>query len=117
MGDKQVTAAAGVSPEITIVVVPRDRFSSVIACTESILKHTSVPFQLVFLDFGYSRATLTTLRLLCDDVPAEIVTVGPSIPMTAFRDVLPKIATRYVIWVDNDTFVTPGWVDALLERR
>src|SRR5579883_2046510 len=95
---------------VTIVVVPRDRFSSVVACAASIVEHTEVPFRLIFLDFGYSQKTLAQLRETCQGVPMEIVPVGRTIPMVAFREFLPKVTTPYVAWVDNDTFVTPGWM-------
>src|SRR5262245_44487679 len=85
-------------------------------CAESILKNTEVPYRLVFLDFGYSRSTLARLRSLCAAVPMEIVTLGRVIPMAAFQQHLPKVTTRYVAWVDNDTCVTPGWMSALLDR-
>ena len=102
--------------QITIVVIPRDRFSSVIQCARSILDHTRMPFRLAFLDFGYSKATLVKLQALCAKVPTDIVTLGPSIPMVAFREFLPRVTTRYLVWVDNDTFVAPGWMEALLDR-
>jgi hypothetical protein len=102
--------------QVTIVVVPRDRFSSVVGCVRSILQNTDVPFRLVVLDFGYAAGTLRQLRELCADVPTEIVPCGRTIPMVAFRDILPKITTRFTAWVDNDTFVTPGWMSALLNR-
>jgi hypothetical protein len=102
--------------QVTIVVVPRDRFSSVIECARSIIDNTGIPFRFAFLDFGYSQAVLTELRALCSNIPTEIITLGPSIPIVAFRDYLPKVTTRYLAWVDNDTFVTPGWLDLLLSR-
>jgi hypothetical protein len=104
------------SEQVTIVVVPRDRFSSVVMCAESILKNTDVPFRLTFLDFGYSQRTLKKLVHLCRDVPTQFVRCGRTIPMVAFREHLPEVATPYVAWVDNDTYVTPGWMSALLER-
>jgi hypothetical protein len=104
------------SEQVTIVVVPRDRFSSVIDCTRSILANTPVPFRLTFLDFGYSVRTLDQIRKLCAEVPLEIVPCGRTIPIIAFRNYLPQIKTPYVAWVDNDTYVTPGWMEALLER-
>lgn len=103
------------SPQVTIVVVPRDRFSSVLECASSILENTGVPYRLVFLDFGYSRKTLAKLKELCRAVPTEIVPVGRTIPILAFRDYLPRIPTPYVAWVDNDTYVTKGWLAALLQ--
>ena len=99
---------------VTIVVVPRDRFSSVKECTRSIIANTAEAYHLVFLDFGYSRRTLTQLRALCAKVSFEIVPCGRTIPMTAFREFVPRITTKYTCWVDNDTFVTPGWMTRLL---
>jgi hypothetical protein len=105
-----------VNESVTIIVVPRDRFSSVLECTQSILEHTNTPFRLVFLDLGYPGATRMRLEELCRGRPCEIVPVGRKIPITAFAEYLPRLATPYVAWVDNDTFATPGWLSALLER-
>jgi GT2 family glycosyltransferase len=99
---------------VTIIVVPRDRFSSVEACTRSLLDNTAEPFRLVFLDFGYSRSTLRSLRAMCAGVPCEIVPCGRTIPMDAFRNYVARVETKYTVWVDNDTFVTPGWLTAML---
>ena len=103
------------SEQVTIVVVPRDRFSSVEMCVSSIIKNTNVPYRLAILDFGYSSKTLKNLQRICEHIPAEIVPVGRTIPMIAFQKFLPKISTRYTAWVDNDTFVTSGWLPPLLE--
>lgn len=102
--------------QVTIVVVPRDRFSSVIACTRSIAQHTAEPVRLVYLDFGYSKAQLAGIREAAGSLPLEIVDCGRTIPMAAFRNYLPKIQTPYVAWVDNDTYVTPGWLTTMLAR-
>ncbi len=51
--------------EVTILVVPRDRFSSVVPCVKSIVEHTDLPYRLVILDFGYSRKTLVEIRRAC----------------------------------------------------
>ena len=102
--------------QVTVLVVPRDRFSSVIDCARSILAHTDVPVRIAFLDFGYSKRILRQLTALCKSVPMEIVSCGRTIPILGFKNYLPKIETPYVAWVDNDTFVTPGWMKALLDR-
>jgi hypothetical protein len=67
--------------QVCIVVVPRDRFSSVIDCTDSIIANTNVPFRLVFVDLGYSQRTLNRLRERCAGIPMEVVTLGRTIPM------------------------------------
>jgi GT2 family glycosyltransferase len=102
------------APQITVVVVPRDRFSSVEACTRSILATTGTSFRIAFLDFGYSEATRARLRELADGVDVEIVDCGRSIPMDGFREYLPRVRTRYTCWVDNDTFVTPDCLARLV---
>lgn len=103
-------------PAVTIVVVPRDRFSSVNDCVDSILKQTDVPFRLTILDFGYSRRALERIRQQSGSTPVEIVPCGRTIPMLAFQRYLPAITTTYTVWVDNDTFVAPNWMQAMLDR-
>src|SRR5262249_1685897 len=101
---------------LTVLVVPRDRFSSVIECTHELLKHTAIPFRLIFLDFGYTRRTLAKLREMTAGITTEFVSCGRIIPLLAFKKILPTITTRHSAWVDNDTYVTSGWITALLER-
>lgn len=102
--------------EVTIVIVPRDRFSSAGICVRSIVQNTAEPVRLVLLDFGYTKSQLAEVRAAAGSTPLEIVPCGRTIPMAAFRNYLPKIPTKYVAWVDNDTFVTEGWLTACLSR-
>lgn len=104
------------SEQVTIVVVPRDRFSSMLDCAKSILENTRVPYRLVLLDFGYSSRMLARLQELCQRIPLEVVACGRSIPLEAFKNYLKSVQTPYVAWVDNDTYVTPGWLESLLDR-
>jgi GT2 family glycosyltransferase len=104
------------SAQVTVVVVPRDRFSSVIDCTQAILDNTPEPIHLVYLDFGYSPRQLEQIRTLAGNVPLDVVPCGRTIPMTAFRQYLPQITTPYVAWVDNDTYVQPRWLTACLAQ-
>src|ERR1041384_4713424 len=96
------------SPVVTIVIVPRDRFSSVVQCVEAIVKHTDVAYRLTILDFGYAPSELQRVRAKCQGVDLEIVPVGRTIPMVAFSKFLPQVTTKYLAWVDNDTFVSTG---------
>lgn len=102
-------------PKVTLVVVPRDRFSSVEACTQSIIDNSKdVSYRIAFLDFGYAESTKRGLRKICSGTEMEIVDCGRQIPMDGFRDYLPKITTPYTCWVDNDTFVTEGCLARLV---
>jgi hypothetical protein len=100
---------------VTIVVMPRDRFSSVTACVQSILDNTAEPFRLMIVDLGYSAHTRRALEAMCAAVPFELVACPRTIPMNAFQQCVERIATPYTCWVDNDTFVTAGWLTALLQ--
>jgi hypothetical protein len=103
--------------QVTIVVVPRDRFSSVVECVQSILQYTEIPLRLAILDFGYPAKVLGRVKQVVGGrVPLEVVACGRTIPMVAFRDYVAKIQTPYTAWVDNDTFVTERWISALLAR-
>jgi hypothetical protein len=104
------------SEAVTVVVVPRDRFSSVCDCAAALVQNTKEPIRVVFLDFGYPRKDLKRLREICRAVPTEVVPCGRVIPMQAFLQYLPRITTPYVAWLDNDTFVTPGWLTACRDR-
>lgn len=104
------------SPAVTILIVPRDRFSSVVQCAETVVENTPEPYELVFLDFGYDARTRERLQTVCSKVPSKFVDCGRAIPMAALRSHIPLLKTRYLAWLDNDTFVTPGWLGALLER-
>jgi GT2 family glycosyltransferase len=102
--------------DVTILVVPRDRFSSVVPCVQSILDNTPEPFKLVVFDFGYPAKTLAELRRICGPRPLEIESCHRTIPMTALKQYIPKVQTKWLAWVDNDTFVSPNWLTAALER-
>jgi GT2 family glycosyltransferase len=102
--------------KVTVVVVPRDRFSSVVDCVAALVRHTDVPFRLAILDFGYSKRTLERVRALTGAIDTDIVRCGRTLPVLAFQRYLSRIDTPYLAWVDNDTFVTPGWLTALMDR-
>ena len=105
------------SAQVTIVVVPRDRFSSVVECVQSVVDHTDVPMNLVVLDFGYPPKLLKRVQQIVGDrIPLDIVQCGRTIPMVAFRKYVESIDTPYTAWVDNDTYVTKGWMTTLLAR-
>ena len=81
--------------EVTILVVPRDRFSSVVPCVKSIVEHTDLPYRLAIFDFGYSRKTLVEIHQACGSQPVTIEPMGRTIPMRALKRYLPKIDTEY----------------------
>jgi GT2 family glycosyltransferase len=102
-------------PDVTLVVVPRERFSFARRSLESIVLHTEPPYALVYVDGnspGPVRRYLETrtrelgfrhLRLSRYLLPNEARNIG-----------LKEVQTRYVVFIDNDVLVRPGWLTLLL---
>lgn len=66
--------AEDAAPRVTLVVVPRERFSHARASLQSLLDHTNVPFELVYVDVGSPRP----LRALIEARAAETGFAGAS---------------------------------------
>jgi GT2 family glycosyltransferase len=106
-----------VSPPVTIVVTPRDRYSGTIKNLEYLYRYTRVQdFELVLMDLGYPSAMLKELNeFLADKKNARIVNPGKLIPMASLRFIRDKIHTKYTVLIDNDSHVTEGWLEPLLK--
>jgi GT2 family glycosyltransferase len=104
-------AASGV----TIAVVPRERFSYARASLESILAQTARPFELIYVDGGSPPE-------VCDYLRRESIQRGFHhlrteyflFPNEARNLAVLHVRTPYVVFIDNDVLVTPGWLDALV---
>ena len=102
--------------EVTVVITPRDRYSGVDDCIETLYQYTPEPFDLFVLDLGYPERIRTKIeRLLSGRPDAKIVPLGMMIPMEAFARIRDQIETPYVFLLDNDSRVTEGWLPPLLE--
>lgn len=103
-------------PLATIVVVPRERFGAARRSLENIYENTREPFDLVYVDgkspgrvrrYLEERASERGFRRLRFErylTPNEARNLG-----------LGHVRTKYVVFVDNDVLVTPGWLEALVE--
>lgn len=101
---------------VTVVVTPRDRYTGTVECIDTLYEYTWSPFNLLVLDLGYPRGLLKKVRQALRGRPgADLVSLGRIIPMEAFRSILPRIDTGYIVFLDNDSRVTPGWLEPLLE--
>jgi GT2 family glycosyltransferase len=101
---------------VTIVVVPRERFSYTRQSLESIYEHTTIPFNLVYVD-GNSPAKVR--RYLQEQAQAKnfqlIRTDFYLYPNQARNLGLAEVKTKYVVFIDNDVVVSPGWLKALVQ--
>jgi GT2 family glycosyltransferase len=109
------TPTAPDSPKVTLVVVPRERFSYARQSLESIYNHTTMPFKLVYVDgnspadlksYLEEQAQLRQFHLIRKDYylyPNQARNLG-----------LKWVDTPYLVFVDNDVVVSPGWLEALV---
>lgn len=103
-------------PEVTVVITPRDRYTGVEECIENLYRCTPEPFRLVVVDAGYPAALRRGIaRVLSGRDNARVLSLGRVIPMEAMARVRDGIDTPYVMHLDNDSDVTPGWLPPLLE--
>jgi GT2 family glycosyltransferase len=109
--------ATSISPPVTIVVTPRDRYSGTVKNLEYLYRYTRLEnFELVLMDLGYPAAMLREIKtFLADKKNARIVSPGKLIPMGSLRYIRDSITTKYTMLIDNDSHVTEGWLEPLLK--
>jgi GT2 family glycosyltransferase len=102
--------------DVTIVVVPRDHFSSARESLESIYANTDTPFSLLYIDGGSPRHIAQYLKDAAKKRQFRIIRTEEYLSPNHARNIAVRhIDTRYVVFVDNDVIVAPGWLDALVQ--
>ncbi|MEL6552776.1 MAG: glycosyltransferase [Cyanobacteria bacterium J06621_11] len=102
-------------PEVTLVVVPRERFSCTQASLESLYAHTRVPFNLVYVDGNSPSPVKEYLESQSKTRNFELVRTEQYLFPNHARNIgLSRVKTPYLVFVDNDIIVSPGWLEALL---
>jgi GT2 family glycosyltransferase len=103
-------------PQVTIVVVLRERFTLTERSLSSIYKNTQCPFRLVYV---VGKAPLRTLRYLKNEAEEKgflLITTEHHISPNQARNLgLKEVKTKYVVFIDNDALVAPGWLEALVQ--
>ena len=102
-------------PRATIVMTARERHSLAETAIESVVADTVPPYRFMYLDVespGWLRATLAQRA---DEWGLEVVRFDePLWPQEARQRVAGAIDTDYVVFIDNDVQVEPGWLEALI---
>lgn len=102
-------------PKVTLVVSPRERFSYSQTSLESIYAHTSMPFHLVYVDGNSPKPVAEYLAAQAAEKGFELVRVDHFLTPNQARNVgLARVKTPYVVFVDNDVVMSPGWLEALV---
>ena len=103
-------------PSVTVVVVPRERFSATRATLAALYNATPPPFEVVVVDGGAPRDLRRHLETEAAARGYRLVGDGALLLPNAARNVgLTHVTTPWVVFLDNDVVVAPGWLDALLD--
>ncbi|MGF1492436.1 MAG: glycosyltransferase family 2 protein [Microcoleaceae cyanobacterium] len=102
-------------PKVTIVVVPRERFSYARQSLESIYEQTKVPFKLIYIDGNSPRSLRKYLKQQSQEKGFKIISTDHYLFPNRSRNMgLAEVDTPYVVFADNDIVVSPSWLEALL---
>ncbi|MGC1307862.1 MAG: glycosyltransferase [Phormidesmis sp.] len=108
-------ADAHETPQVTLVVVPRERFSCTAESLESLYENTQVPFELIYVDGNSPPHIQEYLEAQAEHRNFELIRTDYYLFPNQARNIgMAKVKTPYFVFVDNDIVVSPGWLKALL---
>lgn len=104
------------NPLVTIVVVPRERFSYTRESLESIYQNTELPFKLIYVDGNSPAPIQQYLEEQAAQKQFELIRTDYYLYPNQGRNLgLAKVQTKYVVFADNDIVVQPGWLRILVD--
>lgn len=102
--------------DATIVVVPRDHFSDTRESLESLYANTRPGCPLVYVDGGSPPPTAAYLREQAAARGFDLVRYHHYLSPNRARNLgAARARTRYVVFVENDVIVAPGWLAPLVD--
>jgi GT2 family glycosyltransferase len=97
-----------------VVVVPRERFTSLPVSLRSLFSTIAVDVPVVVVEGATPPATRRELEALARDRPFELVSLPYMVKPNEARNIgVARTDTEYVVIADNDIEYEPGWLDAL----
>jgi glycosyltransferase involved in cell wall biosynthesis len=103
-------------PIVTIAVVPRERFGMAPESLDDVYAKTRFPFRLVYVDGGSPPRIGRILEQRARDHGFTLVRKNRFLTPNEARNIaLRSVETTYVVFIDNDVLVTPGWLEALVD--
>ncbi len=104
------------APEVTIVVAPRERFSYAKQSLDSLYEHTQVPFKLIYVDGNSPSPEREYIEQQSYEKGFKLIRRDHYLWPNRARNLgLAEADTPYVVFVDNDVVVQPGWLRLLID--
>jgi GT2 family glycosyltransferase len=101
--------------KVTLVVVPRERFSCTQESLESIFQQTKLPFRLVYVDGNSPPPIRDYLAAQARIHGFQLIRSHTFLSPNQARNLgLGHVTTPYVVFLDNDVIVSPGWLTQLV---
>ena len=101
--------------DVTIVVVPRERFSYARRSLSSVFENTATPFKLIYVDPGTPSIIRKYLQEESEQKKFRLLSRDGYIsPNRARNWAWQEVQTKYTVFLDNDALVTPGWLEELV---
>ncbi|MGF1478664.1 MAG: glycosyltransferase family 2 protein [Cyanophyceae cyanobacterium] len=105
--------------QVTIIVVPRERFSYTQPSLESVYQNTGMPFNLVYVDGNSPPHIGRYLEAQTQQRGFQLVRSKQYLSPNRARNLgLAQVnfqETQYVAIIDNDVLVRPGWLESLVQ--
>ena len=81
-------------------------------CVEFLRRNTQAPYELIIVDNGSTDGTASFVRR---NIRAKLVANRRNLGFAkAINQGLRKAKGRYLVWLNNDVLVTPGWLERLI---
>lgn len=116
MDPSVLTSSTSTTADVTIVVVPRERFSVAVRSLTTLYGNTEAPFDLVYVDGNSPPRVRDRLKEEAGRYGFTLVRTEHYLSPNQARNLgLQSVRTPYVVFLDNDVIVTPGWLSALVD--
>jgi GT2 family glycosyltransferase len=101
--------------QVNIIVVPRECFCRAETSLQSIYENTQYPFSLIYVDGNSPRGIRRWLEREAADKGFKLVRFDRYLAPNEARNIgLQHADAKYVVFVDNDVLVAPGWLENLV---
>lgn len=101
---------------VTIGVVPRERYSQAEISLRSFYEHTPAGIKVIYVDSNSPRSVAQALRKIGAEKGLELIRSEYYLTAQQARNiVVPRVQTKYVVFLDNDVQFTPGWLEKMIE--
>lgn len=102
-------------PKVTVVCVPRERFSYTKPSLDSIFAETQIPFELIYVDGNSPEPVANYLKDQSIEKGFKLIRADTYLTPNQARNIgLAHVKTPYLVFFDNDVVVSPGWLKALV---